>query len=133
MTSPSNLDMFVAELTGNAESNYIGIQHQVPFRIDGHQYAKLNTLISLYDMHARERGRRAPSRNKVLNDLLAISIDAVLAKLGDHDKVFFDEIYSKFSIGVLRYVEGEEEVELLKQETRYANKKLSEAAKGEQQ
>jgi hypothetical protein len=129
---PSNLDVFIAEITGNGESDYIGVQHQVPFRIQGHLYAQLTSIMGIYDMRAREKGRRSSSRNKVLNDLLAISLDAVLSKLGSEDLAIFEQLYSTASAGALRYVESEEELELLKNETRYENNKRSKAAKESQ-
>lgn len=126
---PSNLDAFVAEITGNAESDYIGVQHQVPFRIQGHLYAQLTSVMALYEMRANEKGRRPSSRNKVLNDLLAISLDAVLAKLSPEDLAFFEQFYSPASAGALKYLESEEEFELARNEVRYENAKRSKAAK----
>jgi len=130
---PSNLDVFIAEITGNGESDYIGVQHQVPFRIQGHLYAQLTSIMALYEMRANDKGRRPSSRNKVLNDLLAISLDAVLSKLSPEDKDYFEQFYSTASAGALRYLESEEELELLKKETRNENNKRSKAAKESQQ
>lgn len=112
---PSNLDMFVAEITGNADSDYNGVQRQVPFRIQGHLYAKLTALMGIYDMHAREKGRRSSSRNKVLNDLLAISLDAVLSRLGTEDMQVFEQLHCHASDGALVYLE-EEDMEDFKKE-----------------
>lgn len=119
---PSNLDMFIAQVTGNGDTDFLGVEHQISLRVNGHIHARLTAIMSIYDMYAREKGRRAPSRNNVLNDLLSIALDAVYSRLPDDDKERFDQLYSPASFGVLRYVE-EEEMEDFKKEMRHQAKK----------
>lgn len=132
---PSNLDMFIAEITGNGNSNFSGSEHQVSFRIQGHLHAQLTTIMSIYDMHAREKGRRAPSRNNVLNDLLGIALEAVYSRLGSDDKQHFDEIYRTASVGMLRYVEDEDmedyKKEMRHEKAKHEKSKLAEGSNNE--
>jgi hypothetical protein len=111
----SNLDMFVAEITGNSESSYSGVELQVSLRIQSHINAQLTAIMALYDMHAREKGRRPSSRNTVLNELLAIALDAVVTRLNHDDKDFFDQFYSPAFAGALSYVEDEDMDDFKKQ------------------
>lgn len=71
MTEPTNLQLFVAELKKTGRSNYHGAYFQVPFRIQYHLHAKVEAL----SKHLNS------SRNKVLNDLLAIALDQVYLSL----------------------------------------------------
>lgn len=122
LNEPSNLDMFMAQVTGNGDTDFLGVEHQISLRVNGHIHARLTAIMSIYDMYAREKGRRAPSRNNVLNDLLSIALDAVYSRLSDDDKERFDQLYSPASCGALRYVE-EEEMEDFKKEMKHQAKK----------
>jgi hypothetical protein len=102
---PSNLDFFIAEITGSAESNYFGVQHQVPFRIHHHLYAKLSAIIALADANKPARSKRANSRNAVLNDLLQIALDQVYSKVSDSDLANLKDLESNFLTGTLKYIE----------------------------
>lgn len=126
---PSNLDMFMAQVTGNGDTDFLGVEHQISLRINGHLHAQITAIMAIYDMYAREKGRRAPSRNNVLNDLLSIALDAVYSRLSDDDRKYFDELYSPASFGALRYVE-DEEMEDFKKEMKNEAKK-HEAKKNE--
>lgn len=122
LNEPSNLDMFMAQVTGNGDTDFLGVEHQISLRINGHLHAQITAIMGIYDMYAREKGRRAPSRNNVLNDLLSIALDAVYSRLGDDDRKIFDQLYSPASFGALRYVE-DEEMEDFKAEVRHQAKK----------
>lgn len=124
---PSNLDMFMAQVTGTGETDFLGTEHQISLRVNGHIHAQITAIMGIYDMHAREKGRRAPSRNNVLNDLLSIDFEAIYSRLGDDDRQCFDQLFSPACSGALRYVE-EEEMEDFKTEMRHQAKK-HEAAK----
>jgi len=101
---PSNLDFFIAEITGSAESNHFGVQHQVPFRIHHHLYAKLCAVIAMGAAHKSSRSKRANSRNAVLNDLLQIALDQVYSKIPESDLSNLKDFESRFLTGNLKYI-----------------------------
>ena len=80
MTEPTNLDLFVAELKKTGRSSYHGAYFQVPFRIQLHLHAKVESLAK----HLNS------SRNKVLNDLLAIALDQVYLSLNLDEDTLHD-------------------------------------------
>ena len=71
MSDPTNLQIFVSELKKTGRSNYHGAYFQVPFRIQYHLPARVEALAKHLN----------GSRNKVLNDLLAIALDQVYQSL----------------------------------------------------
>jgi hypothetical protein len=105
---PSNLQMFIAQITGRGESNYAGVEQQLSLRVQGHLYAKLTAVTALQELHANQKGLRVASRNKILNELLAIAFDAVYDSLTEEDKNYFNEFLSLSSIGMLQHVDDED-------------------------
>lgn len=105
---PSNLDFFIAEITGSAESEYFGVQHQVPFRIHHHLYAKLQAIIALAQANNKARSKRANSRNAVLNDLLQIALEQVYLNVPDSDLANLEELERHFLNGSMKYTEEED-------------------------
>lgn len=122
LNEPSSLDMFMAQVTGTGDTDFLGTEHQISLRVNGHIHAQITAVMAIYDMYAREKGRRAPSRNNVLNDLLSIALEAVYSRLNDDDKKTFDQLYSPASFGSLRYVE-DDEMEDFKAEMRHQAEK----------
>lgn len=102
---PSNLDFFIAEITGSAESTHAGLQHQVPFRIHHHLYSKLCAIIALAEANNSARSKRPPSRNAVLNDLLTIALDQVYSKVPESDLLNLRDLEAMFSSNNLKYEE----------------------------
>jgi hypothetical protein len=80
MNKPTKLQMLVAEINGTAESQYIGVYKQIPFRVQLHLFARLSALHDLQNTHGKT------PRNALLNDLLDIALDVVIYKL-DPDTV----------------------------------------------
>lgn len=74
---PTNLQIFVAEVKGTGESEYMGIYKQVPLRLRAGVFAEVEAL---QEMMARTQ---KVSRNKVINDLLEIAIDQVKGSLDE--------------------------------------------------
>lgn len=105
---PSNLDFFIAEITGSAESEYSGVQHQVPFRIHHHLYAKLSAVIALAQANNKTRSKRANSRNAVLNDLLQIALEQVYSNVPESDLENLKELEEKFFTGFFKHIEDED-------------------------
>lgn len=105
---PSNLDLFIAEVTGSGESIYSGAQIQVPFRIHSHLYYKLQALMALSHAHNQARSKRANSRNAFLNDLLQIALDEVYSNIPDEDLNNLVELESQFLTGSLKYLEEDD-------------------------
>jgi hypothetical protein len=105
---PSNLDLFIAEVTGSGESVYSGVQIQVPFRIHSHLYYKLQALMALSHAHNQARSKLANSRNAFLNDLLQIALDDVYSNISDDDLDQLIHFETQFAIGSLKYLEDDE-------------------------
>lgn len=105
---PSNLDLFIAEVTGSGESVYSGVQHQVPFRIHAHLYSKVQALMALSQAHNQARSKRANSRNAFLNDLLQIALDEVYSSIPDDDLENLRNLEAQFSTGAMKYVDEDE-------------------------
>ncbi len=81
MTEPTSLDLLVAEVKGVASSEYNGLFKQIPLRLELPIFAKVDALHTLISQN-----QKCP-RNKVLNDLITVAIDQVMAQL-DEDTVF---------------------------------------------
>lgn len=78
---PTSLQLLVAEVKKSATSSYHGSYIQVPFRIEGASYTRLEALVK----------HTSSSRNKVMNDLLRIGFDSLYASLDDETiKTLFD-------------------------------------------
>lgn len=75
MTEPTKLQMLVAEINGTAESEYVGLYKQIPFRVQIQLFARLSALHELQNSHAKT------PRNALLNDLLDIAMDQVISNL----------------------------------------------------
>ncbi|WP_308655612.1 hypothetical protein, partial [Acinetobacter junii] len=81
MNEPTSLDILVAEVKGVATSEYTGLFKQIPLRLELPIFAKVDALHTLISQN-----QKCP-RNKVLNDLITVAIDQVMAQL-DEDTVF---------------------------------------------
>lgn len=75
MTEPTKLQMLVAEINGTAESEYVGLYKQIPFRVLINLFARLSALHDMQNSHAKT------PRNALLNDLLDIAMDQVISNL----------------------------------------------------
>ena len=73
---PTNLQIFVAEVKGTGESDYIGVYKQVPLRLRADVFAEVEALQEMMSKTQKI------SRNRVINDLLRIAIDEVKKSLG---------------------------------------------------
>jgi hypothetical protein len=81
---PTNLQIFVAEVKGTGESEYMGIYKQVPLRLRAGVFAEVEAF---QEMMAKTQ---KVSRNKIINDLLQIAIDQVKDSL---DAKALEEFY----------------------------------------
>ena len=81
MYEPTSLEMLVAEVKGNAESEYKGLFKQIPLRLEIPIFARVEALHEMISQN-----QKCP-RNKVLNDLINVALDQVMAQL-DEDTVF---------------------------------------------
>lgn len=75
MSDPTKLQMLVAEISGTAESDFIGVYKQIPFRVKLHLFARLSAL------HDFQNLKQKKPRNALLNDLLDIALDEVISEL----------------------------------------------------
>ena len=81
---PTNLQIFVAEVKGTGESDYIGVYKQVPLRLRADVFAEVEAL---QEMMAKTQ---KVSRNKIINDLLQIAIDEVKNSLDEGSMAEFN-------------------------------------------
>ena len=81
MYEPTSLEMLVAEVKGTGESEYKGLFKQIPLRLEMPIFARVEALHEMISQN-----QKCP-RNKVLNDLINVALDQVMAQL-DEDKVF---------------------------------------------
>jgi hypothetical protein len=92
---PTNLQIFVAEVKGTGESEYMGVYKQVPLRLRAGVFAEVEAL---QEMMARTQ---KVSRNKVINDLLEIAIDQVKGSLDEKSlqdfNMFASQHYNDFT------------------------------------
>ncbi len=92
---PTNLQIFVAEVKGTGESEYMGIYKQVPLRLRAGVFAEVEAF---QEMMARTQ---KVSRNKVINDLLQIAIDHVRDSLDEKSledfNMFASHHYNEFT------------------------------------
>ena len=72
---PTNLQIFVAEVKGTGESEYMGIYKQVPLRLRAGVFAEVEAFQEMMSKTQKV------SRNKIINDLLQIAIDQVKESL----------------------------------------------------
>ena len=72
---PTKLQMFVAEVQGTAESEYMGLSKQIPLRL------RIDLFAEVMALHEILSANQKTPRNKVLNDLLDIAIDQVKKEL----------------------------------------------------
>jgi len=71
----TKLQMFVAEVKGTAESEYMGLSKQIPLRL------RIDLFAEVMALHEMLSANQKTPRNKVLNDLLDIAIDQVKKEL----------------------------------------------------
>ena len=81
MYEPTSLELLVAEVKGTGESEYKGMFKQIPLRLEMPIFARVEALHEMISQN-----QKCP-RNKVLNDLINVALDQVMAQL-DEDKVF---------------------------------------------
>lgn len=84
---PTNLDLFMGEVTKNAKTETVGVFHQVPFRMATWNFARLEGL----------RNYMNEPRNKVLNSLIEIALDQVFERLDNGDPDVKSAIASEVS------------------------------------
>ena len=101
MSEPTKLQMLVAEISGNAESSYIGLNKQIPFRVRLDLFARLSALNDL----ANEK-KKTP-RNHLLNDLIEIALDEVISNLSPEDQQRLEEVESHYYMDLQQYESGE--------------------------
>ena len=94
---PTKLQMFVAEVRGTAESEYVGLVKQIPLRLQIDLFAKVMALNALISEH-----QKTP-RNKVINDLIALAVDQVVDALDDETRLKFSEIESNYYADLSQY------------------------------
>jgi hypothetical protein len=93
---PTKLQMFVAEVQGTADSEYIGLSKQIPLRL------QMDLLASVMALNTLMSERQKTARNKVINDLVSIAVEQVvesldpetLEKFNTISSHYFDELYS---------------------------------------
>lgn len=81
MYEPTSLELLVAEVKGTGESEYKGLFKQIPLRLELPIFARVDALHTLISQN-----QKCP-RNKVLNDLINVALDQVMAQL-DEETVF---------------------------------------------
>ena len=86
---PTKLQMFVAEVQGTAESEYMGLSKQIPLRL------RIDLFAEVMALHEILSANQKTPRNKVLNDLLDIAIDQVKKELDQdsYEKLQYDLYY----------------------------------------
>ena len=87
---PTNLQVFVAEVKGTGESEYMGVYKQVPLRLRADIFAEVEAF---QEMMAKTQ---KVSRNKVINDLLRIAIDEVKNSLDEASMAGFNMYASHY-------------------------------------
>lgn len=93
---PTKLQMFVAEVQGTADSEYIGLSKQIPLRL------QMDLLASVMALNTLMSERQKTPRNKVINDLVSIAVEQVvesldretLEKFQNISSHYLDELYS---------------------------------------
>lgn len=98
---PTKLQMLVAEITGNGDSAYIGLNKQIPFRVRLDLFSKLSALNDL----ANEK-KKTP-RNHLLNDLLEIALDEVISQLPPEDQERLNDAASHYFMDLEQYQSGD--------------------------
>ena len=101
MTEIKKLQMLVAEINGTAESEYIGLYKQIPFRVKIDLFAKLSALHDL-----QNRSSKTP-RNALLNDLLEIAIDQVVGELDEETFQAYEHLESGYYQHLSEFDSGE--------------------------
>jgi hypothetical protein len=72
----TNLQELVALVKRNGTTDYVGMHQQVPFRIQFHYFPKVEALVKMSGI----------SRNLLLNQLLAVALDAFESSLDEKTK-----------------------------------------------
>ena len=98
---PTKLQIFVAEVKGTAESEYMGLSKQIPLRL------QVNLFASVMALHTLISEKQKTPRNKVLNDLIAISVDQVYENLDEDTRHKFDAIASYYYEELSQYDSGD--------------------------
>ncbi|MCW8502655.1 hypothetical protein OQG76_10495, partial [Streptococcus macedonicus] len=98
---PTKLQMFVAEVKGTAESEYIGLSKQIPLRL------QVDLFASVMALHTLISEKQKTPRNKVLNDLIAISVDQVVDGLDEETRHKFNAIASHYLDELSQYDSGD--------------------------
>lgn len=98
MSDPTRLQLLLATLKGDIESEYVGVTRQVPFRIRSDLFARLSAVHALANM------KKKTPRNNILNDLLEIALDQVELEADNHTA---SEI-KRFSFDFFLQIEAEE-------------------------
>lgn len=101
MSNPSKLDTLVAEISGTAESEYIGLYKQIPFRVRLSLFARLSALHTVQNSH-----NKTP-RNALLNDLLEIAMDQVMSKLDEETLEGLGHLEAQYYEELSQYDSGE--------------------------
>lgn len=98
MSDPTRLQLLLATLKGDIESEYAGVTRQVPFRIRSDLFARLSAIHALANM------KKKTPRNNILNDLLEIALDQLELEADSHTA---SEI-KRLSFNSFLQIEGEE-------------------------
>ncbi|WEI20668.1 hypothetical protein PY247_23665 (plasmid) [Acinetobacter proteolyticus] len=101
MTEPNKLQMLVAEINGTAESEYIGLYKQIPFRVQIRLFARLSALHDLQNRNAKT------PRNALLNDLLEIAMDQVISSLDEDTNMALDHLEEQYYENLSQFDSGE--------------------------
>lgn len=101
MNKPTKLQMLVAEINGTAESEYIGVYKQIPFRVQLQLFARLSALHEMQNMHGKT------PRNALLNDLLDIALDQVIGQLDADTVEHLDRLEAEYYQNLSQFDSGE--------------------------
>lgn len=85
MTEPTNLQILIAEINQTGKSEYIGAVKAMSVRLQLPIYQKVMGISSLL-------GSEKTSKNKIINDLLAIAVDQVYDNLTAEQKQVIDQV-----------------------------------------
>ncbi|MCE6009392.1 hypothetical protein [Acinetobacter soli] len=101
MTEPTKLQILVAEINGTAESEYVGLYKQIPFRVQMNLFARLSALHDLQNSHTKT------PRNALLNDLLDIAMDQVISQLDPETLQALEHLESQYHENLSQFDSGD--------------------------
>lgn len=101
MTEPTKLQILVSEINGTAESEYVGLYKQIPFRVQMNLFARLSALHELQNSHTKT------PRNALLNDLLDIAMDQVISQLDPETLQALDHLESQYYENLSQFDSGD--------------------------